>query len=444
MMIKHFLILAALLVILPCDAVLAQRGFPLNNQPRLYAGRMEPLYHGSLDLKDYDGDGDLDVLATGRSGSFFFTKVFCQSRIIYTYQIGPQTQFDTVRTFIETPTNISDVWQSSAKWGDYDGDGDADVLVSGRTTLSGSDDIVVTTKLFEFRNNQYFEDRRSDFLDVFGGDVAWGDYDGDGDLDVIVTGGTGPSPPHVPASRLYRNDGGIFSTVATTLPNVSFGAVAWSDVDGDGDLDLALQGVTDSGGLVTDVFRNQGNGTFVALNLDIPPLSQGSFDWGDVDGDGDDDLLVSGGFLDPHLQRGLTAIFHNDGGVFRRSEAKLPGALTGAAKFGDFDLDGRMDVVISGAPAAMTQALLSFYLNNGNDFDEALSPFGLMLGDLAVADYNEDGDPDVLVSGRSSERIPYTVFYQNHMRRDLNVEDYGGVDILPDVGGNWSGCVQRQ
>ncbi len=436
-------LIVTLAALLPVGDLFAQRTFPLNEAPRPYAFGMEPSYHGSVDLADYDGDGDLDVLITGRSGEFFFTKVYCQSRRVLATTIGETVRYDTIRVFLEPTTNLADVWQGAAKWGDYDGDGDADVLVSGRTTLSGSDNIAPITRLYEFRNGQFVEDTRSDFVDVFAGDIAWGDYDGDSDLDVVVIGATGTAPPYVPATRLYRNDGGLFSVVPTNLPDVSLGAVAWSDVDGDGDLDLALQGVTESGMIVTDIFRNDGNGSFVRLHIDIPQVSQGSFDWGDVDGDGDEDLLVTGGMLDPHLQRGLTVILENDGGDFRRSPAVLPGVATGAGRFSDFDLDGRVDVVLSGAQTIFAQPSLFIYLNNGDGFDNALAPFGLMLGDIAVGDYNDDGDPDFVVTGRTSLNSPETLFYQNHTRRDLNAEDFEGAAVVPDILGNWSGCVQR-
>lgn len=441
MPIKMYILLAALVALLPCGTVSAQRAFPLNAEPRIYDYEIEPTYYGSVELGDYDADGDLDVLLTGRTGDVIVTKVYCQSRVILTYNIGEVAFFDTVRTFIEASTNLPHVWQSSAKWGDYDGDGDADVLVSGRTTLHGSGVTAPTTRLFESRSGQFFADSRSEFVNVFAGEVAWGDYDGDGDLDVIVTGSTRTIPPYEPATRLYRNDRGVFSVVPTDLPNVTFGAVAWSDIDGDGDLDLALQGATETGVIITDLFRNDGGGSFSPLNLDIPPLFHGSFDWGDVDGDGDDDLLVTGGYLDPHLHRGLTAIFENEGAVFRRLETELPGALTGSAKFADFDLDGRMDLAISGAPSVLAQPRFSVYLNNGNGFNAAIPPFGLMLGDIAVGDYNEDGDPDVIVTGLSGERQSYANFYQNRVRPDKNIEDGG--TVVPDLLGIWSGCVQR-
>ena len=73
--------------------------------------------------------------------------------------------------------------------------------------------------------------------------VAWGDYDGDGDLDLAVGNAVlyGNSSPDQP-NRLYRNDGGILtpSAVWSSTETDDTQSVAWGDFDGDGDLDLAV------------------------------------------------------------------------------------------------------------------------------------------------------------------------------------------------------------
>src|SRR4029453_16234033 len=81
-----------------------------------------------------------------------------------------------------------------------------------------------------------FTDAGAGLGDVVEGATAWGDYDNDGDLDVVLTGLVG-SPP---LTRLYRNPAGNLADVAAGLAGVDDGGAAWGDYDNDGDLDLVL------------------------------------------------------------------------------------------------------------------------------------------------------------------------------------------------------------
>jgi len=85
--------------------------------------------------------------------------------------------------------------------------------------------------------------------------VAWGDYDNDGDLDILLTGAQDKYAEH-PLTALYRNDAGNFTAISVGLPAVYYGSVAWGDYDNDGDLDILFSGYTGSR-IVTRVYRNE-------------------------------------------------------------------------------------------------------------------------------------------------------------------------------------------
>jgi hypothetical protein len=74
------------------------------------------------------------------------------------------------------------------------------------------------------------------------GSVAWGDVDNDGDLDILLTG----SSVCGFVAKVYRNDGGAptptFTDIGAGLTGVSYSAAAWGDYDNDGDLDILLTG----------------------------------------------------------------------------------------------------------------------------------------------------------------------------------------------------------
>ena len=84
------------------------------------------------------------------------------------------------------------------------------------------------------------------------GAVAWGDYDRDGDLDFVATG---LDSGGVPRSMLYRNDAGVFGQIPAGFTGVYRSSVAWGDEDGDGYLDLFLSGMNAAGGTVGILYK---------------------------------------------------------------------------------------------------------------------------------------------------------------------------------------------
>ncbi|MBN2054237.1 VCBS repeat-containing protein, partial [bacterium] len=71
-------------------------------------------------------------------------------------------------------------------------------------------------------------------VDAENSSVAWGDYDGDSDLDLVVAGYTGSTR----VTTVYANDGGVFTDIVAGLPGTYYGDTDWGDFDNDGDLDL--------------------------------------------------------------------------------------------------------------------------------------------------------------------------------------------------------------
>src|SRR6185369_4233341 len=74
--------------------------------------------------------------------------------------------------------------------------------------------------------------------------IVWGDYDGDGDLDVLVAG---PGRQDTSVTTIYKSNAGTFSDSGVIVVPLQFAAAAWGDFDGDGDLDLAMTGLTTNG-----------------------------------------------------------------------------------------------------------------------------------------------------------------------------------------------------
>src|SRR5512133_1039264 len=85
--------------------------------------------------------------------------------------------------------------------------------------------------------------------------VVWGDYDGDGRLDVLIAG---MGRRDTPTTALYRNTASGFVDSGIVLPGLSRASAAWGDFDNDGRLDLALSGLTSAGIPAVLIYRNHG------------------------------------------------------------------------------------------------------------------------------------------------------------------------------------------
>ena len=290
-------------------------------------------------------------------------------------------------------------------WGDYDGDGDLDLLVAGL----GSHDIAFANL---YRNTGgTFANSGAVLLGLSRASAAWGDFDGDGDLDLAMTGLTTAG---VPTTRVYRNDGGTFTALAGSFLGVLAGNIAWGDMDGDGDLDLIVTGVTSTSPQVgvgaTRLYRNDA-GTFVQVTHPFPNCYLGSVAWGDYDNDGRLDVIITGTSETGGLFAG---VWHNDGGgAFSDAGANLPGDDLGYAVWGDYDGDGDLDLLFGGN--SNDGFISRIYRNDGGSFTDIQA--GLLPVLWAAAqwgDFDDDGDLDVMLMGYDPvAQVPRSILYRN-------------------------------
>ncbi len=175
---------------------------------------------------DYDNDRDLDILITDNAHS----TVLRNDKGIFTN--------------IMANTMGSDHF--GAVWGDYDADGDLDIVI-----IKG-----YSTKLYRNDQNDIFtEVIGHNIPGYFAGSVAWGDCDNDGDLDLAIAG---VDSNWVQFTKIFRNQGNdIFTEINTNLSGVYFGSVAWGDYDRDGDLDLLIMG-REYPYSIAKIYRNDG------------------------------------------------------------------------------------------------------------------------------------------------------------------------------------------
>lgn len=230
--------------------------------------------------------------------------------------------------------------------GDFDRDGDPDVLVlSGGTTPD---------RLF-INNGGSFTDMAPKWgvdRTHIGIGACVGDVDGDGWLDIFVTSfglSESPADPVESQHLLYRNNGdGTFTDIAASAGLRQFGTdapqgwgPAFGDYDLDGDLDLAVPSWTGGG---TRLFRNEGDGTFEDVSAEAgvqSTMPQGfSAAFVDMDGDRYPELLVASDF------GGSQYLRNNGDGTFSDLTVESGTGLDGNGMghvIADFDGDGRQD-----------------------------------------------------------------------------------------------------
>ena len=129
------------------------------------------------------------------------------------------------------------------------------------------------------------------YLVFLEGAVEWGDYDNDGDPDLLITG-LNSSLENI--NRVYRNDGGTFTDIEAGLTGIRRGDISWVDYDVDGDLDILVSGRIDNVINRRTILYNNSEGIFTEIDENLPDVDLSGLDWGDYDRDGDPDLILIG------------------------------------------------------------------------------------------------------------------------------------------------------
>lgn len=346
-------------------------------------------YGASTQWGDYDNDGDMDILLCGSkytapSSYVSYSKVYSNNGS---------------GIFTDVNAGLVGVNYSSSKWGDYDNDGDLDILIAGSDT-----ELNDVTKIYRNDGNNIFSDINAAFVQTGCSSADWGDFDNDGDLDILLSGGSSQGT----RTTVYRNDGsGIFTDINPNLAGVAYSSSEWGDYDNDGDLDILV-----TGNDIAKIYRNEGAGTFTDVNAGLAGVRQSASNWGDYDNDGDLDVLLTGFDVDFN---GLTKIYRNDGaGVFTDINASLPGIHNGAVQWGDLDNDGDLDVLLTGSGNFIAE----IFRNDGAGvFTDINAGFrGVTWSSVNLGDYDNDGDLDVILSGvyvTSTALVTTTKVYRN-------------------------------
>ena len=341
-----------------------------------------------LTAVDYDADGDMDVVVANENGDY--SKLYANdgSGISYTAS--------NLGTYAgETSAVVA---------GDVDNDGDIDLITANANAQ--------INKLY--LNGGSAAPFASGLTSVVGSDadtsqdIAVGDLDDDGDLDVVA-GNNGAT------NKLYLNNGTTSPFAGVTGANISTDvrdtrSIVLADVNRDGKLDV----ITGNYNQRNRLYLNDGYGDFssvVGLDIGTGSFNTQSLAVADIDGDGDLDVLEAnfGEINYLYLNNGSVTPFASVVSSAISSDTHN----TWDIEAGDLDRDGDLDVVVSNAGSQYVR----YYLNNGTS-----TPFsgvaGVNIGssscacyELALADFDGDGDLDI---ARSSDNFATRVIYKSN------------------------------
>jgi hypothetical protein len=391
-----------------------------------------------FDLADADGDGDNDlVLSNGGADSITIMLNKGDGRFPQptTYAAGAEFQYNVLAADVDndgfqdvllnvaetnnypiavlknngsgalgTPSDYStgsDTAPYSFAASDVNGDGyvDLGVVLTYATSQSGFAIKLNNGDGTFGANNVYATGFLPDYFSLMG--IEFADFDHDQDQDVMVT-----EYETAKVHAFLNNGAGVFTLGSTYTVGTNPFMLTLADLNGDGDMDAA---VTNYGSLSVSLLFGNGNGTFASPVT----YSDGFAAWvsdigsGDLDDDGDIDLVVSGGVL----MDAISVLMNNGNGTFATSVMYRTGMDPVFLIVTDLDYDDDLDI----ATAMYTFNSIGILINNGNGtFAETANLISGKEGkgrpyDLAAADLNNDGVKELLVA--NSQATTMSVIY---------------------------------
>lgn len=375
----------------------------------------EDFWVSSAAPADYDGDGDVDIAVLGY---YVVYNVSAVDHLVLLRNDGPTSATEWNFSYVEVPLGTLTPGASDLAWGDADGDGDQDLVVGsdGQTVLyrNQAGTLVATDTVLP----GYWEDNSQADFDLRS--ISWADYDNDGDLDLLL-----PSiwneETFTSRTALMRNDGAnatggwLFTEVEAGLGRSDHAQTSWADYDGDQDLDLLLVHLApNTGEGFIRRFRNDGGGVFFGEDiLGTLSVEHGEAQWGDYDDDGDLDILVAGNVKEiDDTYNTVLRLYRND------AETYVPVELIdcvfcegwfdlSAATWADYDSDGDIDILLAGTynSGSQIEGRAKVYDNVGGTFVDsgnqlpAPRAMGFSGGSFSWLDIDGEGDLDYFIAG---------------------------------------------
>ena len=363
------------------------------------------LQHADIVAADIDNDGDLDIITSGEGGGVVKNAIFINNAGTYTLQ-GTEN--------VITPGHFADI-----KMGDIDGDGDLDVLFNGNSNGDLGKGIALNNGAGIFSRTT---------MDVTAATISCGfaDFNNDGLVDYYAIGNGTANVGTI----FFQNTDGTFTKDQSSFAgsNLIDADVSLVDFNNDGYIDMFVSAWDDNGkSRYSSVYINDGFGKFATMaQPNVIRKGYGSSVWGDVDGDGFMDLLLNGdGGADGEGSSDIYRLYRNNGGSLE-SKATFNDyrqiSVGDGGRLIDWDNDGDLDVVLTGWSGTKgRQATMLFECTNAANFtyvENALSNTafpGVSESSIETADINNDGKIDLLITGYNGDQATQVGKYNRNI-----------------------------
>jgi hypothetical protein len=339
--------------------------------------------YGHISWADIDNDGDLDFFIMGEDENYNnISKIF-------------ENKVNEGKFFVErTDLIIQGLTEGWSDWGDFDKDGDPDLLIAGSKTYTTH-----ATLVYENKINQglgFVERTDIALTPVYDCKVEWYDFNRDGYLDIILNG---KNSSYQFVFEEWENDktGKFFYNWHSVDPD---GYTGYSDFDKDGDVDMFITYYYSSESMnwADGYMYSSGNYIYVGDSVYFRG-TKGQINFADFNNDGYEDVIVTGG-----NDEFLTRVYQNKPNEYKKfvrdSLSAFKQLKNGRAEWADMDKDGDLDLLLSGQTTSGYVTGL-IYRNDGNVFTEMSSLINLGYEDSYAtwADFNNDTYPDIVLTG---------------------------------------------
>ena len=376
---------------------------------------------GSVSWGDFDNDGDQDVAVMGISGTGAITKVYENKNGV----------------FVDTNQNFTRLYSGDISWVDINKDGWIDLVISGFNGTIPVTQIYINSKGTSFSNTVDFG-----LPQLYFSKMAWGDLDNDGDIDLAITGVD--SNDKFGFYIYYRNDNQNSFTLeskSSNYPGVVNGDIKIVDIDLDGDNDILYNGENSNGAPESRIIYN----TYIKNSITNPgniitslTLKNSVIEVAKIGTQNKLTILSSG----VNSNGGVTLYTNEllDTSIGRASANLFPKLKNGDISLVDFNNDGTNDVLFTGEDSSGNPITRLYAQDLSGNFK--LSPIvleGLRNSTANWVDYDMDGDLDLFLTGVASQGGAKSLLYISEIANKpnsaplivtgLNAEDIGNGKI---------------